>query len=74
MKKIERWVLGTPWKFDIAPEKSGWKTTFLLGFGSFSGAMLNFVGVHHMFFHYFLILDASCQMKDVLWLEEPPFF
>jgi len=39
-------------KFNIAPEKDGWKTTFLLEWyifrgyqPSFSGAMLNFQGV-----------------------------
>ena len=32
--------MSTPLKFNIDPENGGWKTTsFLLGFGNFSGAM-----------------------------------
>ena len=37
-----------PRKFNSSPLKNGgWKTTFLLGFGNFSGAMLNFGRVDH---------------------------
>ena len=35
-------------KFNSLPLKNdGWKTTFLLGFGKSSGAMLNFGGVYY---------------------------
>ena len=41
-KELGRFFV-TPPKFNSSPLKNhGWKTTFLLGFGNFSGAMLNF--------------------------------
>ena len=41
--RSDQGFLGTPPKFNSSPLKKGaWKTTFLLGFGNFSGAKLNF--------------------------------
>ena len=42
---ITKKMYHTPWKFNSLPLKNdGWKMNFLLGFGNFLGAMLNFRG------------------------------
>ena len=53
--------------FEKERKPGGWKTTFLLGFGLFSGSMLNFGGVNVFFENlkskYFLEIQLALELQ-----------